>query len=1386
MKKLKVVFLFLIISFLITEILINLYIFVNKNKILKHFLANYKSTHIFYIFPNMLYMHKIETFSPNIELSIKNTFLGFDILKITKKIFVIKNLYSNNLFLEIKKIPQITSSAEEQPNFKEELKRLLSTIPTKIKINEVKVKYKNKVITINNVVRDDIKNDKINLFFTSVGKTVNAKFNFYSDLNKSTWFLKGNIFLSIIPTSFYHINFRAQGIYDLSYPHEYFLEVSKKNEEKNIKVLGKFTFLPIQIYNKIESNNLDGELKLYKKEDIYYLTYTGIFNITEFNKIKTLLFGKIFANKDYELKINLNNNNFMFNTEIVNNKGKFFVKYKDKIINGIIKYDNTKNAFLVASNQKDIPFDLQIKFAEKNNVVIQGSVFDYKTETYFVINKQNFIIKSCAKSNTENINFEFDTNYSTAALNTKYNNLVFGSSAELYAYSELSKNIIFDVRSNNFYLANKKLNFIAYGKTEFKKNDINYKIDVKDLIIDKIQVFKDAELSGRYKNNLIEFNVAEKDGSFYSKGWYNINKQFFVADIDIKRKNFVIGEIKTNLVSTLKVIKDKSFLISGEYLFDKILFRKQKIVDKLKGKIKNDKEKIILVGTALNRENIYPFTSIIELKTKKIEIKVQNFISHKYLSETINAEISFDLDSILKNEPIKYFSGRLYNSSSEIVISSSTYISDKNIISLAGRIKNLNIKNNNFVANFSCLIFEPQDRIFEINLFLDNFWINNYFIEKFKIKCFYNIVKKYVEFVDSENLTGKIVFRKNNVEFDNLKLILSKEQVLFCDGKIGNHGDVLKISIKKFPIETFVNIFNILRTDIKGEVDGNIEVISTMENKILSYKIKSNFVASNIEFLNLKMEQIKTEISSYKNYLTIKYFDVLFKPEQKISLKGSYNFDNEELDFFVYTNKCELSIFNNFYNIIKTAEGMLSINIHIKGKKNNPQLYGYLNISNGKINFDRYAKYLKNINLKLMFDKNKIDIINCVGEYEQTKIFVSGKYEINDNYSINIKTQNGSGIYISIPELSLPVNKFLGFIKGEQTFVSNGNLHFDINITKNKKEIVPTITGNIIMNNTYFTYPGKISSKKIKTFDKIFYDINLVANNNVWYENESILANIVGKVNFKYLKDMDKSNINGEVDATRGKVNFLNTYFNIKSGSLEIVNRDVYLELLAETDIVTQEKEKVNVQLVISKSKIEDIKPKLYSSTYPQLKTEDIAALMIGVGKIQKSQDKVEVLSSEKIDVLPLLRTQLIKLVDTTLATPVVRNVLQKWGIADNVVISQIGSDFVSQSVDIGAKTEENIKFVDIFKNTKYGIEKYLTSDMIIGYSITIAELQNKLSLKHEFEISYRIKNNIFIKGVYDYGLKDLATGRYGSDIKIQIEPRFKFKSWAEEESSEK
>jgi len=121
MKKVKVVFISLIIFVIVVETVVNLYLFINKDNIVKNFLSGYKINNLFYIFPNILYLHKIEVLSPEVKINSNDLFLSFEIPKIIKKNFVVQMLYSKDIFLEVMQIKPTTATEEDKNKLQKEI-----------------------------------------------------------------------------------------------------------------------------------------------------------------------------------------------------------------------------------------------------------------------------------------------------------------------------------------------------------------------------------------------------------------------------------------------------------------------------------------------------------------------------------------------------------------------------------------------------------------------------------------------------------------------------------------------------------------------------------------------------------------------------------------------------------------------------------------------------------------------------------------------------------------------------------------------------------------------------------------------------------------------------------------------------------------------------------------------------------------------------------------------------------------------------------------------------------------------------------------------------------------------------------------------------------------
>ena len=107
------------------------------------------------------------------------------------------------------------------------------------------------------------------------------------------------------------------------------------------------------------------------------------------------------------------------------------------------------------------------------------------------------------------------------------------------------------------------------------------------------------------------------------------------------------------------------------------------------------------------------------------------------------------------------------------------------------------------------------------------------------------------------------------------------------------------------------------------------------------------------------------------------------------------------------------------------------------------------------------------------------------------------------------------------------------------------------------------------------------------------------------------------------------------------------------------------------------------------------------------------------------------------------------------------------------------GSSDESSSEGSGASTlrgtsagTQGSALPDLLRGTKYTFEKYLTDQMLLGYSVTLDEYLNKLDLKHEIEVAYRWKGNVFLRGLYELDSKTLIRP---PERRITIEQQWRF-----------
>lgn len=1404
MKKIFRFIVVFIIIILFFQIGVNLFLITNKNFIVaKFWKEKYKISGMFYIFPNIVYINRMYFVNNQYKISVEKVFLRFNIIQtILKKNFLIDSLRTKNAVLEFNKIESLT--VKETFELKDRIKQFLLSLPSQVNLKSVNIVYGNNIVKIDDFSKYTYK-DKIGI--NTIGKwgKIGFDINLVTDVSRCKWRAVGRIFLpiqevGIKPFELPSIEINMFGTYNFTEFQKFSVFLTSKNKKELIST-GEVKLFPLEFNCKIENKILQGKFNGKKMDDKFVLCYNGtvetqkLYSVLPISKKVSADFLLELLKDNYWIKLNMVSDNFVANVNIYNNNGEFKVKLDNSYVEGSIKYDNVKKMFYTFSRNKNKPFDIQLSFAEDGKFILNGKILEYiVTSKLFYDTKQ---LNFSTVVNKEQIVFKlnFTTDYTTANAEIMYKST--DTSVNSKVFLSQAKDVNFDAMVNNINIYQNRLSFIISGKigNSFgQSKNLGFVATLKDCYVNNIYIFDEGSITGEIAKDKIEFVLLSKDKSVNFSGEWLFTKNYLVADVVVKKDKFQSGQIKSKINSKLRITKvDNELKIVGNYQLSNIVYNNKNVVDIVEGRLYTLRKEIIFDGLIKNRGRVYKYNLLLPKQNEKnCLLKLSDIVLFPWEKPvvTYTAELTFPLNCIFEDKFL--FSGRLYNENSEITILPSIILMDKKTLKLNAEVKNVAVHNNYIIGNLNIEVVDSNQALY-VNSTISNLWVNNYWVNKIGIQCVYDKTKNKIEFNPAKllnkkdfTLSGEIFILQKKVSFVNFKIYNLSEQEITFNGTVGQKNNLLRINITKIPAEMVMNILNIPASDVTGLLYSSCEVL-TVDPIKSDYRISLSFLIKNPQIVGVSINRLSGKLVSNGKFVNIDNIELVWDDGAKVSLKGSYNKKNKNINFNIVSSKGDLSMFNNLYNIVKIAKGAFVMDVSIKGNISSPKLYGYITVNRGSLQCDKYIKHLDNINIHIRCNGNEIKVEKCVAYYKNTKLVINGLYFTDTDFGkFNIFTEGGNGIFVSLPELSFPVGKFFKIVKGETSFPSTGELHFNMELKKDKSKTY--LVGGVIMNNTHFTYPGIGNKKIFGKQNNFFYDIQLTANNNVWYENETISANITGGINIKYLENMKKSDVNGEVDIFRGKVNFLNVPFSIKFGHVEIVHNDVYLELEAEADIITLDKDKIPVQLVVQKSKVEEIKPKLTSSLYPELKTEDIAALMLGVGKIQKDENKVSVVATGNIDIdyLSLLRTQFVRIIDTAFVTPIARNILQKWGIADNLTVSQVTtgrlSSYETKEQQTGL-TDKPFTFMDVIKNTKYGIEKYVSADMIIGYSITLAELQNKLNLKHEIEISYRLKNNIFVKGIYSYyGYGGYESSKYAGDVRIQIEPRFRFKSWAEEE----
>jgi hypothetical protein len=218
--------------------------------------------------------------------------------------------------------------------------------------------------------------------------------------------------------------------------------------------------------------------------------------------------------------------------------------------------------------------------------------------------------------------------------------------------------------------------------------------------------------------------------------------------------------------------------------------------------------------------------------------------------------------------------------------------------------------------------------------------------------------------------------------------------------------------------------------------------------------------------------------------------------------------------------------------------------------------------------------------------------------------------------------------------------------------------------------------------------------------------------------------------------------VNGTIETSNGKIDYLGFISDILNAKIEINNdKQIYVSGECETTVGFKTKNEMEtIKLTVARTKLSELSEqsiKFSSKDNPYMDSQKALEKIAGIEKNSNADLILKSASSS------IIKQQALRLFEQSLTMPFVRTVLRKTGLVDNLRVSYIPTD-----VDISS--QENYTFRSLLTGTKYSLEKNLTNQMLLGYSIIFDDIEKETNLRQEIEVRYKFKNNLFLSGSYE------------------------------------
>ncbi len=760
-------------------------------------------------------------------------------------------------------------------------------------------------------------------------------------------------------------------------------------------------------YNTILLNNnddlimynvIDGKISLTDSSFIGGYYYVRVFNTNYYSNFENKMFFGTSPENITDIYTDITNSNYNINNKFPIEIPTVFTNNKFKLLNDKILFDYF-NFYYMQPVSVGGTFNYLLRIINDAQEGHNNYYFELLNPVYISNSFENKLINILFSSSYCNL-YEY---YTQLKIN-------FNFGLNVYDYNKLLGNKISVIR---YALKNDELIFIQnenilfnYGKA-LVENEVDNNID--NINYENIYFYEEAFInSSGFFNNfdtvqstyhlIVEELIDNTQGLRIQKVHLAKiifpNKIKIYTDVDISNSVFYLDRVIP--------IKINSF---GEFIYTNLSITQSRHL------IEENKNVLNLVKRHEIRFIGLPILDINNNYKQQIEFindDVLDYISHTivYIDEDLTKSVNYIYDPIIQG---------YYISSNQYMLNDITFIYSNTINYVNTCSRNSTIKNNLF-----------SDTSIKYD-YIDNNYINEYYVHKIKITKLVDLDYKY------ELLDNSINFSIENI--DNYRINIINQNIF----KINNSNRIISLYD---PIDNDIVEY----TDTTSNI--NVFLINQLSNNLLlnSHRLFNNVKQLRTKLLDLSFVETKYIVNSIKPWSSWSLLNGINKVNSLTELvnnihlqwntvenKVNYITNNNNYSYLTNDEVSELSLFlelvetdndakNNYYNMKEIEELIFN---NISDWLNNPQFF--LNV------IDNVNKLLYYNGYDVIFDGTSI-IFNNGQKYGYiTNEFVYDSvnkivYRSNDNYNnINVEIENfinnnNNGYF------GLNVNKLLNYL----------------------------------------------------------------------------------------------------------------------------------------------------------------------------------------------------------------------------------------------------------------------------------------------------------------------------------------------------------------------